>query len=158
DYLFLKKVVKRLELTWVTFPLVVLAVSAGAYFTAYALKGSDQKVNKLDLIDVDLQTQTAQGTTWFSIFSPRVQNYTIGVEPAESWGFSKDPATSPVVTWMGQANSKRQSLFRRSYDYDTNLGGLNRVPIQVWANKEFSGTWYHRLDPAAPLLTVDLEA
>ena len=28
DYLFLKKVVKRLELTWITFPTVVLAVSA----------------------------------------------------------------------------------------------------------------------------------
>ena len=27
DYLFLKKVVKRLELTWITFPTVVLAVS-----------------------------------------------------------------------------------------------------------------------------------
>src|SRR5262249_2582414 len=28
DYFFLKKIVKRLELTWVTFPLIVLAVSA----------------------------------------------------------------------------------------------------------------------------------
>ena len=28
DYLFLKKVVKKLELTWITFPTVVLVVSA----------------------------------------------------------------------------------------------------------------------------------
>src|SRR5262249_14528589 len=42
DYLFLKKVVKRLELTWITFPTVVLVISAVAYFTAYSLKGNDQ--------------------------------------------------------------------------------------------------------------------
>src|SRR5262245_24499372 len=41
DYLFLKKVVKRLEWTWVTFPVIVITVSAGAYFAAYALKGKD---------------------------------------------------------------------------------------------------------------------
>ena len=29
DYLFLKKVVKRLEWTWVTFPVIVITVSAG---------------------------------------------------------------------------------------------------------------------------------
>src|SRR5581483_8810376 len=41
DYLILKKVFRRLELTWITFPVVVLAVSVAAYFTAYALKGED---------------------------------------------------------------------------------------------------------------------
>src|SRR5436309_6190598 len=63
DYFFLKKVVKRLELTWVTFPLVVLVVSAAAYFTAYALKGDDQKINKVDLIEFDLRTEAVRGST-----------------------------------------------------------------------------------------------
>src|SRR5205823_2036222 len=85
DYLFLKKVVKRLELTWITFPTVVIAVSAAAYFTAYALKGNDLRINKVDLVDIDLGTKQSYGRTWFSLFSPRIQNYTIGVEPAEGW-------------------------------------------------------------------------
>ncbi|MFN7135861.1 MAG: hypothetical protein ACK4N5_27600, partial [Myxococcales bacterium] len=34
DYLFLSKVVKRLEWTWLTFPTLVLLVSLAAYFTA----------------------------------------------------------------------------------------------------------------------------
>src|SRR5262249_51778165 len=54
DYLFLKKVVKRLEWTWVTFPIIVITVSAGAYFAAYALKGKDLKINKVDVVDIDL--------------------------------------------------------------------------------------------------------
>src|SRR5436309_5667264 len=70
DYLFLKKVVKRLELTWVTFPVVVLVVSAGAYFTAYYIKGNDLRINKLDVVDIDLHDGQAYGHTWFTLFSP----------------------------------------------------------------------------------------
>src|SRR5213078_1731380 len=85
DYFILKKVVKRLELTWVTFPTVVLVVSAAAYFTAYYLKGSELRINKVDVVDVvaelDPETRVARGTqaagtTWFTLFSPRIQSYT----------------------------------------------------------------------------------
>src|SRR5262249_25055510 len=99
DYFFLKKVVKRLELTWITFPAVVLIVSALAYVSAYYLKGNDLRINKVDLVDIVAETPEedaaaphvargarAYGTTWFTVFSPRIQNYTVGVEPsAPTW-------------------------------------------------------------------------
>src|SRR5207245_2911466 len=72
DYFFLKKVVKRLELTWITFPTVVITISVAAYFTAYWLKGNDQKVNKVDVVDIDLHTQQLYGNSWFTVFSPRI--------------------------------------------------------------------------------------
>src|SRR5207244_3672137 len=50
DYLLLKKVFKRLELTWVTFPAIVIMASVFAYCAAYSLKGEDLRVNKIDLI------------------------------------------------------------------------------------------------------------
>ena len=91
DYIILKFFVKRLELTWITFPAVVITVSVLAYFTAYAIKGQDLKVNKVDLIDIDMRssldenfqpaTATVFGTTWFAILSPRIKDYTIGIEP-----------------------------------------------------------------------------
>ena len=87
DYFLLKKVFKRLELTWVTFPLIVFTVSAIAYYSAYALKGSDLRINKYDLVDIDERMKLVQGHTWFTLFSPRIQNYKVSVEP--TW------ATSP---------------------------------------------------------------
>ena len=85
DYFFLKKVVKRLELTWITFPAVVIVISAVAYFAAYYLKGKDLRINKVDVVDVDLHDGHVYGNTWFTLFSPRIQNYTIGVEPGNGW-------------------------------------------------------------------------
>lgn len=154
DYLFLKKVVKRLELTWITFPAVVLAVSAAAYFAAYHLKGNDLRVNKVDLIDIDLENRRSFGTTWFTVFSPRIQLYTVGVEPAaplwtpETEGAAPKPAPV-VVSWMGRPEdgyggynrARSQSLFRRTYEYDADAAGLHGVPIQVWSTKTFTANW-----------------
>ncbi|HEV3145806.1 MAG TPA: hypothetical protein VGZ47_18095 [Gemmataceae bacterium] len=156
DYFLLKRVVKRLELTWVTFPLVVIGVSVAAYFTAYRLKGHDQKINKLDLVDIDLHTSTMQDNVWFSVFSPRIQNYTVTVEPAEQWGIRKDSPPTPLVSWLGSATKGRQSLFRRSYDYEPAAAGMDHVPIQVWATKGFQATWQAPIDPARPPIQANL--
>jgi hypothetical protein len=143
DYLFLKKVVKRLELTWITFPTIVLAVSAAAYFTAYHLKGSDLRINRVDLVDYDFQSKQAYGRSFFSIFSPRIQKYTIGVAPSEGWaGPPADPAASgTVVSWFGAPKMGRQSFFRNSYEYARLAEGLIHVPINVWSTKGMQAWW-----------------
>src|SRR5262245_63344476 len=72
DYFVLKKVFKRLEWTWVTFPVTVLLVSVIAYLIAYRVKGDDLRVNKLDVVEVDLhEPRQAYGHTYFTLFSPR---------------------------------------------------------------------------------------
>jgi hypothetical protein len=150
DYFFLKKVVKRLELTWITFPAVVIVISAVAYFSAYYLKGKDLRINKVDVVDVDLHGNAVYGNTWFTLFSPRIQNYTIGVEPGTGWGAEeKDPKKySPFVSWMGRPDENMygghggsQGLFRRAYNYAPESSGLVGVPIQVWSTKTFSASW-----------------
>ena len=154
DYLFLKKVVKRLELTWITFPTVVVVVSAIAYFAAYSLKGNDLRINKIDLVDIDLGSRQVSGNSWFTIFSPRIQLYTVGVEPAAPLFAAEDPAASPkpapvVVSWMGKPDegyggynrARSQSLFHRTYRYEPDATGLREVPIQVWSSKSFTANW-----------------
>lgn len=171
DYFFLKKVVKRLEWTWITFPTVVLVVSIAAYFTAYALKGNDLRINKTDLVNIDLEGRTVYGNTWFTLFSPRLQHYTIGIEPAApQWAAeeSDDPqkakASSVVLSWMGRADdrfggfgrSRSQSLFRRSYNYAADARGLEGVPIPVWSMKSFTAGWERPLGPGQAPFTADL--
>jgi len=151
EYFFLKRVLGRLELTWITFPIIVLTVSLAAYFTAYTLKGRDLRINKIDLVDVDPTSGRIDGTTLFTIFSPRIDNYTIGVTPNDGWSNGADiPGT--VVGWVGTPRGGRASLLRRNYRYhsdgDSVADGLERVPVQVWSTKSFVARWSASIDPA----------
>lgn len=157
DYFILKKVFKRLELTWITFPTVVLAVSVAAYFTAYYLKGSDLRVNKQDIIDVDLQTGRVYGRSWFAIFSPQIHKFTIGLEPAAPWVAPVDPDDPTTnVTWFGKPQESTQTLFRHSYDYARQAVGLRGVPIKVWTAKGFQADWAAPISKEKPLIVSGL--
>lgn len=168
DYFFLKKVVKRLELTWITFPTVVITISVASYFIAYYLKGNDQLINKVDLVDLDVTGQQAYGHSWFTIFSPRIQHYTIGIEPADpGWaqpGAAAQAGSSVLLSWLGRpemgwggsGRAHSQSLFRRTYEYAPDATGLIGVPIQVWTTKSFEADWQVPFDPTRPLFQASL--
>ena len=79
DFFLVKRVLRRMELTWITFPVMVLAVSLGAYLLAYYLKGDQLRINQVNLVDVDVEDGLVRGTTWLNVFSPphcRLQPHT----------------------------------------------------------------------------------
>ncbi len=119
DYFFLKKVVKRMELTWITFPLVVVVVSLIAYVAAYAIKGTDLKINKVDAVDLDQVDGLLRGSTWFTIFSPQNRDYDIALVPQQldqptssAAGSPGEPATTSMETtdqllsWFGKPENE----------------------------------------------------
>lgn len=144
DYILLKKVFKRLELTWVTFPLIVLGACVAAYFGAYSMKGEELRVNKVDLIEVDLhQPNQVYVHSWFTLFSPRAQSYTVGIDPSSEWaGPLAEGAPGPVVTLLeGGDNTRRQAsqaLFDRPYQYAEDATALKYVPVPVWSTRSFT--------------------
>lgn len=152
DYFLLKKIFKRLELTWLTFPVLVFVVSVTAYAAASYFKGEELRINKIDLVDIDLHGRgQVYGHSWFTLFSPRVRNFTIGVEPAPEWGGSRNgddadaaAATMLVATMDGPEpvlSGNSQSLFRRPYEYAADAGSLMHVPIPRWATRTFTASW-----------------
>src|SRR5262249_56892702 len=96
-----------MELTWMTFPTIVITVSLIAYYAAYLLKGNDLLVNKVDVVDIDQQAGVERGHTWVSLFSPQNRDYTIrtiplpldrDAPPPEKAGSSSEPARAPAGT------------------------------------------------------------
>ena len=88
----------------------------------------------IDLIDIDLDgPRQVYGHTWFSLFSPRVQSYTVGLEPATpTWAApAPDGTPAPTVTLMeGTDRGLRtgsQGLFPKPYDYAEDAAGVRRV-------------------------------
>jgi hypothetical protein len=175
DYFFLKKVLKRMELTWITFPTIVVTVSLVAYYAAFVLKGNDLLVNKVDVVDIDQPAGLVRGTTWFSLFSPQNRDY--GVQaiplpldrdppPLPSGGEpARPPAGMEVVTsWFsapddrfgGMASSSRRFNFVGSgYGYQP-TGGVELISdlrIPIWSTKCLSSRWF---GPGAPLVASEL--
>ncbi len=142
EYFFLKRVLGRLELTWITFPLIVLTVSVLAYLTADAIKGHELRINKIDVVEVDPASNRLYGTTWFTIFSPKIDTYTLGLTPNDGWGQNTLPSTLYAI---GAPRGGRSGIVRRKYAIhtagDTVADGLIEVPIQVWSTKAFAANW-----------------
>jgi hypothetical protein len=176
DYFFLKKVLKRMELTWITFPTIVVTVSLVAYYAAYILKGNDLLVNKVDIVDIDQHAGIQRGATWFSLFSPQNRDYTVraiplalnrdappekpgsepprppaGVDVALSWFSSPEDRFGAIGS-----SGRRFSFVGSGYAYQPTGGVemLENLRIPIWSTKCLTARWF---GPATPLVDSEIE-
>ncbi len=185
DYLFLKKVVKRMELTWITFPLIVLTVSLLAYYAAYIVKGSDLRVNKVDIVDVLLPSGSdnvsppgglIRGSSFLDVFSPQNRDYGISVVPlpvdrdvpASAGGEPPKPpaGTEVVLSWFGvpqagfggMGNSRQIGFSSGGYEYNPpgSAEALTDVRVAIWSTKCLTARWFGP-GPNTPLIEANLK-
>jgi hypothetical protein len=175
DYLLLKKVFKRMELTWITFPTIVVTVSVLAYYAAYYVKGNVLRVNLVDIVDVDQPAALARGNTFLTLFSPQNRDYDISVVPLPLVGPVPPPAadaptrpaagTEVVLSWFGVPEQGFGGMggngqFRFAgggYAYEP-LGAaeaLTDVRVPIWSTRSFTARWFGP-GPGAPLVDADL--
>lgn len=173
DYLLLKKVLKRMELTWITFPTIVIGVSLLAYAAACAIKGTELRINKIDALDVDQTgpSATLRGRTWLTLFSPGNRDYDIEVEPvaldldpksASTASRRLPPGSEPLISWFAgpdpvMGGGSRLGFSGASYAYAP-LGEaerLERVRVAIWSTKSVSARWS---GPASPVVDSGLRA
>lgn len=170
DYFFVKNVLKRVEATWITFPLLVIGTSVAAFTAAYWLKGDTLRVNQVEIIDVDNRAGLTRGTLVTHLFSPRASRYNFSLATHAIDG-------SPLVpnrywtAWLGkpgyglggmQSGGGNSSMgVRGEYRLDAtpqlNPTGLPNaapdiagMPVQVWSTKtllsRYLGRTPRRLD------------
>lgn len=119
DYFFLKKILKRMELTWITFPTIVVAVSLIAYYAAYVFKGSELLINQVEVVDVDQVDGIGRGMTWASLFSPQNRDYTMRILPlpidqrsasaepgSAGAGERPAPGTEVITSWFSSPENQ----------------------------------------------------
>ncbi len=165
DYFFLRKVLKRMELTWVTFPVIVAAVCAGAYLLAGWLKGDRVLVNQIDLIDVDVESGQLRGTAWANVFSPATERYNLAFQ-ARSFGGGELRDASMLTSWLGLPGEALGGMSSKTvepmgwkgpYDVAPTLDRLCGMPIQIWSTKSLTARWTAPADvmPKAEIRSED---
>ncbi|MCE9603998.1 MAG: hypothetical protein K8U03_03750 [Planctomycetia bacterium] len=153
DYLIVRKVFRRTEMTWFTFPAIVVATSAAAYFAAIWMKGSELRVSQVDIVDCDVASGSIRGTTFAGVFSPKSDTYDLRVAPpAKLLSGGLVPGRS-MTSWLGLSGNGLggmhgqgggTSWFTSAYLVSPDLESLTQVPIQVWSSKMFLGRWQGR--------------
>jgi len=158
DYLLVRRLLKRMEWTWITMPLLVVLSCAGAYALAIGLKGREARMNQVDVIDFDDVQQARRASTFFTLFSPRGQAYNLSLRPARPERESRDEGTNEVpdsqpeghrppvlLSWFGlpgtalggMESRAAPPLAGRPYDFAENLSELAEVPVPIWSTKSF---------------------
>jgi hypothetical protein len=155
DYLFLGKVVRRMQWTWLTFSLVVLLTCVGACVLAYRFKGDELKVNQAEMIDVDAASGLLRGAAWMNVFSPRMESFDLSIEPRPIQLGGDAEAPSPALprgwlAWLGlpgaalggmNPRAGDPAMWSQPYRFTPNLNAMEGVPIQVWSTKSFCSRW-----------------
>ena len=111
DYFLLRRLRRGMGSTWITFPAVVVLVSAGGYWATSWLKRDVSRVNQVDLIDID-SDGTARGATWFSIFSPRSAVFDLSLRGRLPNGEAPKELTASLG-WFGKAGNGFNGMYNR---------------------------------------------
>ena len=105
DYFLVNKVFRRAELTWLTFPLIVVGVSFLAYWFAHWTKGDQLRVNQIEIVDIDTISGNVRGTAWTHFFSPRVNKYDLTFHPNLIGELEAD-SPELLVSWLGMTGHR----------------------------------------------------
>ena len=98
DYFLLDRLVKKMELTWIPFPLIALLFCGIAWGIASATRPARLQINQMEIIDIDTNEDYSRGTAWVNLYSPSGQTVDVSVSPTTALGLD---VTGSSVTWQG---------------------------------------------------------
>ena len=148
DYFLLRRLGWQ-RLTWVTLPVVTIAFCCISVWLYQTSKSERSRVNQVDLVDVDINTGTVRGTSWFHVYSSKADAYDIdlGVSPFTT---VIDPRKAKkLLSWHGMPGSGLGGLSNPTFSpggessYSISRSeGIHRMPIHIAGSKSLVGRWW----------------
>jgi hypothetical protein len=88
---------QRLELAWLTIPLLTLLFALGAYGLGYATRGGERTLSTVSVVRMAPDGPIAIVDTYAGLFSPRKENYSFSAGPQALFGSLPAVPGSPPV-------------------------------------------------------------
>ncbi|HLJ10776.1 MAG TPA: hypothetical protein VKU82_06285 [Planctomycetaceae bacterium] len=154
DYILVHRVLRRPELTWLSFAILVGAGVAGAAWEANRTNGNGLLVNQFDLVDIDAASGAARAQTWVSLYSPDNRRFSVAVEPLALKTADKPvDADAPAdirLSWIGAPENAVGGMYRsgagsmtsRSYFFSPAAASVKNFPVAQWSTKSLCGAWH----------------
>lgn len=120
NYIFLKKK-RRMEMVWITTPVIVLAFTLGAYAIGYTMKGGRLQIREARLISGSSNARYASVISDCALFSPVRRSYDINVNDPNSvcQALAMDKSETLPDVYLGEKSI------------------VSDVSMSMWASKTF---------------------
>ena len=154
DFFFLKRLLGKMELTWITFPLLALIFCGLAFGISKMTRPSSIQLNQLELIDIDTVGNRARGSVWSNLYSPHGGSCSIEFDSKHNLGFELE---SDLLSWHGLPGDGLGGMWSGStpgllktgyeqlvkFDDDQSVdSSLVDLPLQVSSTKPMYGQWW----------------
>jgi hypothetical protein len=168
DFLFVHRVLRRPEWTWITLAILVSAGIALAAWYAGRFHAQTLQVNQFELIDVDGEHNAVRRRTWASLYSPDHRRFAVTIGPSDSaFGIPGPgvPGDAPLrLSWAAAPENALGGLYHsasgnfagRSYAFAAAAAAVENVPIPQWSTKSLQAAWSSGL--SRPIIDCNLES
>ncbi len=161
DFFLVQKWLKRPELTWVSFPGVVVLAVLAATVTAGAARGSKVAVQQLDFVDYDANSGHMRQTSWAVTYSPDNRRYSLDFQPNKTVKFGGSVPHS--INWLSNPESNYGGMYRvggfevgkPEYELPASLANVRNAPIAAGSTRSWRGHFETQI--AEPLIESKLE-
>lgn len=166
DYFVVNKILKKSQLAWVTFPLIVVVVSVAAISMARTNNGSELQLNTTELIDISGYENEVRVHGWHTVYSPESSRMKMEAQSLleESLEASQFAAESPTLGWNGASETTFGGMYRvggfdfgkSNYRISADHSTLLNIPIAIWSTRSLKTT--QRASSPKPLIESKLGA
>ncbi len=143
NFLLLRRL-RRVELAWVTTPLLVVGFTAVAYGASFALRGTSAQLTELAIIQSFEGSAGGQTTVFNAVFSPQRRSYRLDFDPAAlvtPGTFESFQLQNETVTSDGATTGVRELLI--------DVSALRTLLVETPANQPPEVSSALQVDPAA---------
>ena len=150
DYYLLRRL-RAFEWTWLTFPLLVVALIAGIVVLRAKLKSPTTLLNQLDVVDIDIQEGAVRATQWAQAYSPVTTTWSLTASPqAAIADLEPASASNLLLSWQGLPGSalggmespSTAGLLLEAYKSQLDSQSLQNVPMRTGSSRSLSATWW----------------
>ena len=143
DYYLVQRVLKKPQLTWLTFPLAVVVSCLLGSATASARNSGEIETRRLELVDIDQTSGSTRTTTLSTVFSPQHARYQIDVPHATVSAESNVPQAASMVSWFGFPEANYGGMYRSAgvesgrpqYRISADGQRFENLPIAIWSDR-----------------------
>jgi hypothetical protein len=155
DFLLLRRF-RRMELTWVTFPIIVAGTCLVAGLLANHWKGSEIRVNEIQMVDIDGSSGEYRGSMWTHVYTPRTQELAVSLLPQPEELIPGAVEEGTALAWQGLPGSgfggmsgeSQHGAFLQPYEVDLDQingqisVGLRNLSMPKWSSRSLAGICY----------------